>query len=222
VGLGSPLEDMAPLRALSKGCVFINPKFDPPRDRLNTPELADKPSLRKLTSQQPYLEKFVAKPHAVTLDLGNSSQIEAAIKRIAKTKVRPIIPFEFTTEGLLERLNAYIINQDFCQNSQWPPATELRVKISFPGDSCIKTCSDSGLVCEPELFHAIESRRIHGCRIKELHKLLVAPAKAFNSTVCMLQKQPLLYSCSASDASYRRVCPCRTRHPQQRALCANC
>ena len=39
---------------------------------------------------------------------------------------------------------------------------------------------------------------------------------------CFLQKQPLLFSCVASDPSLARLCPCRDYQPQQMALCKNC
>ena len=71
VGLGFPFEAPSPLEALQAGCYFINPIWDPPIGRsLNASRYSkdyikglidikgffnDKPTLRKLDSQVPYL-----------------------------------------------------------------------------------------------------------------------------------------------------------------------
>ncbi|CAH3193369.1 unnamed protein product, partial [Porites evermanni] len=47
VGLGDPLEGPAALEALANGCFFLNPKFDPPFDRVNHGFYAGKPMNRK-------------------------------------------------------------------------------------------------------------------------------------------------------------------------------
>ena len=65
----------------------------------------------------------------------------------------PYIPYEFTFEGLLERLAVYIENQDFCApGHQWPPKSTLVAKVSEQGESCKDLCYRHGMVCEPELF----------------------------------------------------------------------
>jgi len=49
LGLGFPYEGPAPLEAIAQGCVFINPRFDPPHNRENTPFFKGKPTLRKVS-----------------------------------------------------------------------------------------------------------------------------------------------------------------------------
>ena len=79
VGLGFPFEAPSPLEALQAGCYFINPIWDPPIGRsLNASRHSkdyikglidikgffnDKPTLRQLDSQVPYLasSKFSGK-----------------------------------------------------------------------------------------------------------------------------------------------------------------
>ena len=48
VGLGFPYEGPAPLEAIAQGCVFLNPKVNPPIDRTNSKFFAKKPTNRKV------------------------------------------------------------------------------------------------------------------------------------------------------------------------------
>ena len=48
IGLGFPYEGPAPLEAIAHGCVFINPKFTPPHNSLNTKFFVGKPTLRQV------------------------------------------------------------------------------------------------------------------------------------------------------------------------------
>ncbi|XP_020612669.1 alpha-1,6-mannosylglycoprotein 6-beta-N-acetylglucosaminyltransferase A-like [Orbicella faveolata] len=48
IGLGEPYEGPAPLEAISQGCVFINPKLDPPLSRKNSGFFEGKPTYRKV------------------------------------------------------------------------------------------------------------------------------------------------------------------------------
>ncbi|KAJ6660416.1 hypothetical protein lerEdw1_017840 [Lerista edwardsae] len=68
----------------------------------------------KVSSQHPYAEDFIGIPHVWTVDYNNSEEFEAAIKAIMRTKVDPYLPYEYTSEGMLERIHAYIQYQDFC------------------------------------------------------------------------------------------------------------
>ncbi|KAK6059421.1 hypothetical protein COOONC_02949 [Cooperia oncophora] len=49
VGLGFPFEGPAPLEAVAHGAVFINPRFEPAKNRLNTAFFRDKPTLREVS-----------------------------------------------------------------------------------------------------------------------------------------------------------------------------
>ncbi|KAK3730253.1 hypothetical protein QZH41_019079, partial [Actinostola sp. cb2023] len=219
IGIGTRAESILPALAVGRGCVYINPKYDPPEDRTNTEYLKDKPSLRKISSQNPYLAKFVGRPHVITLDLNNLTEVRQAIRKITKTKVRTYIPYELTTEGFVQRINAYVENQDFCQTNDWPPVLELQIKVGLVGESCHDVCAKQGLVCEPEYFKVVNSTKVHGCRKIQTAESVIAPAKEANSTTCLLQNQPLLYNCMRSSPHYRRICPCRTYKTGQRSLC---
>ena len=48
VGLGFPYEGPAPLEAISQGCVFLNPRFIPPKNGKNTKFFQGKPTLRQV------------------------------------------------------------------------------------------------------------------------------------------------------------------------------
>uniref|UniRef100_A0A8C7B928 alpha-1,6-mannosyl-glycoprotein 6-beta-N-acetylglucosaminyltransferase n=1 Tax=Neovison vison TaxID=452646 RepID=A0A8C7B928_NEOVI len=61
-------------------------------------------------------------PHVWTVDYNNSEEFEAAIKAIMRTQVDPYLPYEYTCEGMLQRIHAYIQHQDFCAASGPAPA----------------------------------------------------------------------------------------------------
>ncbi|XP_073232225.1 alpha-1,6-mannosylglycoprotein 6-beta-N-acetylglucosaminyltransferase A-like [Porites lutea] len=146
IGLGFPYEGPAPLEAISQACVFINPKFDPPHSRSNTGFFKSKPTFREVTSQHPYMETFIGKPHVYTIDVNNLNLVEATIKEIISLEVKPFLPYEWTPGGMLERLNAFVEKMDFCEHGeQWPPTEEMHLLLGSKGDSCKETCARNGM-----------------------------------------------------------------------------
>uniref|UniRef100_A0A8B9XBK0 alpha-1,6-mannosyl-glycoprotein 6-beta-N-acetylglucosaminyltransferase n=1 Tax=Bos mutus grunniens TaxID=30521 RepID=A0A8B9XBK0_BOSMU len=114
IGFGFPYEGPAPLEAIANGCVFLQSRFSPPHSSLNHEFFRGKPTSREVFSQHPYAENFIGKPHVWTVDYNNSEEFEAAIQAIMTTQVDPYLPYEYTCEGMLERIHAYIQHQDFC------------------------------------------------------------------------------------------------------------
>ncbi|XP_032233856.2 alpha-1,6-mannosylglycoprotein 6-beta-N-acetylglucosaminyltransferase A isoform X2 [Nematostella vectensis] len=228
VGLGFPYDGPAPLEAIAQGSVFLNAKLDPPHSRDNTAFFKEKPTARKLSSQHPYAEEFIGKPYVYTVDISNMDEVEGAIKEILTTKVKPYIPFEWTTQGMLERVNALVNNQNFCDHtSRWPPIEELKLIQGLETESCTQTCKAKGLLCDPAFFPDINiSKSFQTLGIKcssEMSKdSLHAPSYSTIDDSCLLQRSALLFSCGDSSPIYRRVCPCRDFQPQQVALCKNC
>ena len=57
------------------------------------------------------------------------------------------MPYEFTKEGMLQRLNAYIENQDFCASSppHWPPPESVVTIAGDLGKSCKEMCRQRGM-----------------------------------------------------------------------------
>ncbi|KAF7241933.1 Alpha-1,6-mannosylglycoprotein 6-beta-N-acetylglucosaminyltransferase A [Varanus komodoensis] len=111
VGLGFPYEGPAPLEAIANGCAFLNPKFNPPKSSKNTDFFKGKPTLRELTSQHPYAEVYIGRPHVWTVNINDLSEVEKAVKAILSQKIEPYLPFEFTCEGMLQRMNVFIEKQ---------------------------------------------------------------------------------------------------------------
>ncbi|XP_075925947.1 alpha-1,6-mannosylglycoprotein 6-beta-N-acetylglucosaminyltransferase B-like [Petromyzon marinus] len=112
VGLGFPYEGPAPLEAIASGCVFLMPRFDPPHSSHSTAFFKGKPTSRLVTSQHPYAERFIGRPHVWTVDVGNLSEVEAAVIAIKSLPaVEPLLPYEFTAQGMLERVYAYLTHQ---------------------------------------------------------------------------------------------------------------
>ncbi|KAM5125619.1 alpha-1,6-mannosylglycoprotein 6-beta-N-acetylglucosaminyltransferase A-like [Callospermophilus lateralis] len=153
VGLGFPYEGPAPLKAIANGCAFLNPKFNPPKSSKNTDFFISKPTLRELTSQHLYAEVFIGRPHVWTVNLNNQEEVEDAVKAILNQKIEPYMPYKFTCEGILQRINAFIKKQDFCHGQvMWPPLSALQVKPSEPGQSCKQVFQENQLICEQSFF----------------------------------------------------------------------
>ncbi|XP_018090875.1 alpha-1,6-mannosylglycoprotein 6-beta-N-acetylglucosaminyltransferase B isoform X2 [Xenopus laevis] len=114
IGFGFPYEGPAPLEAVANGCVFLQPLFNPPHSSLNHEFFRGKPTSREVSSQHPYMEMAIGKPQVLTVDYNNTLEFEAAIKAILRSKVEPYLPYEYTSEGMLQRLHAYIQHQEFC------------------------------------------------------------------------------------------------------------
>ncbi|XP_043971321.1 alpha-1,6-mannosylglycoprotein 6-beta-N-acetylglucosaminyltransferase B-like isoform X2 [Gambusia affinis] len=127
IGFGFPYEGPAPLEAIANGCIFLQPKFQPPHSSLNHEFFRGKPTSREVFSQHPYAKEYIGRPYVMTVDYNNSLEFDSAVKEIMRTKVEPYLPYEYTCEGMLERLHAYIQNQDFCvPDSPFIPANFSR------------------------------------------------------------------------------------------------
>ncbi|KAM6951153.1 alpha-1,6-mannosylglycoprotein 6-beta-N-acetylglucosaminyltransferase B-like [Aplochiton taeniatus] len=229
VGLGFPYEGPAPLEAIALGCVFLQPRFSPPLSGLNSDFYKGKPTTRQVSSQHPYAEDFIGKPYVWTVDMANSTDVREAVRAILHTQVKPFTPRESTCGGMLERVHAYITHQNFCSMSfpTWPPEGVLRVHLGPLGQSCVGVCRRSSLVCEPALFHHLNSpatftRLGLGCSSTEQEVNPLYPAYSPWGRRCGLQQEPLLFSCAGADPAHRRLCPCRVYLPGQVALCPGC
>ncbi|CAB3990157.1 alpha-1,6-mannosylglyco 6-beta-N-acetylglucosaminyltransferase A [Paramuricea clavata] len=111
VGLGFPYEGPAPLEAIAQGCFFLNPKFKSAKSRINTQFFKGKPTFRALKSQHSYAEEFIGEPRVLTVDIDDAQAVKGAIEKIINSEPSPYLPFEFTHEGMLERVNALLHNQ---------------------------------------------------------------------------------------------------------------
>ncbi|KAM8837764.1 alpha-1,6-mannosylglycoprotein 6-beta-N-acetylglucosaminyltransferase B-like isoform 2-T2 [Spinachia spinachia] len=226
VGLGFPYEGPAPIEAIALGCVFLQPRFHPPHSADNNDFYKGKPTSRKVSSQHPYAEEFIGNPHVWTVDVSNRTRVREVARAILLTQVKPFTPPEFTCEGMLERLRGYILHQNFCSPSvpTWPPESALRTHLGPLGESCVSVCRRSSLVCEPALFHHLNgpaafARLSIGCSSMGREANHLFPSYSPWGRHCVLQQEPLLFSCAGSDASHRRLCPCRAHLPGQVALC---
>ncbi|XP_048407295.1 alpha-1,6-mannosylglycoprotein 6-beta-N-acetylglucosaminyltransferase A-like [Stegostoma tigrinum] len=228
VGLGFPYEGPAPLEAIANGCIFLNPKFNPPKSRKNTNFFQGKPTFRELSSQHPYAEVYIGKPHVWTVDIDNPSEVKETMRQIMEQKVDPYLPYEFTSEGMLERLNVFIEKQDFCrQREKWPPLTALRVKMAKPSQSCVEACQREQLMCEPAFFYQlnkeVELQRYEiYCNSLKTESDLFLPAFNPENNMCLFQSDYLLFSCAGSHEHYNRICPCRDYVKGQVAFCQDC
>uniref|UniRef100_W5K7V0 alpha-1,6-mannosyl-glycoprotein 6-beta-N-acetylglucosaminyltransferase n=1 Tax=Astyanax mexicanus TaxID=7994 RepID=W5K7V0_ASTMX len=225
VGLSFPYEGPAPLEAIANGCAFLNPKFHPPKSSKNTDFFKGKPTLRELTSQHPYAEVYIGQPHVWTVDIDDPAEVERAIRAILSQKIEPYLPYEFTCEGMLQRVNAFIENQDFCHGQvMWPPLSALQVKLAPVGKSCKQVCQEEQLICEPSFFQHLNKDKDLArfgveCKTVESVGDIVVPAFSASARHCVLQSDLLLFSCAGAHHSLQRICPCRDYMKGQVALC---
>ncbi|KRZ61455.1 Alpha-1,6-mannosylglycoprotein 6-beta-N-acetylglucosaminyltransferase A [Trichinella nativa] len=226
LGLGFPYEGPAPLEAVANGLVFINPKFSAPKSRLNETFFAKKPTLRQLKSQNSYMEDYIGEPYVFTVDISDRPALRAAVKQALQAEFEPHVPWEFTAEGMFERVAYYFLHQDFCEPDHLPlNISQLRIYVGESGASCSDTCSKHGFFCEPSFFSLINVRSVIArfslcpefATVADLH------APSFSQNVCFLQENQHLLNC-ASDSSrdIQRICPCRSFRPGQVALCKAC
>eukprot|EP00062_Callorhinchus_milii_P004504 gi/632942943/ref/XP_007886699.1/ PREDICTED: alpha-1,6-mannosylglycoprotein 6-beta-N-acetylglucosaminyltransferase B [Callorhinchus milii] len=122
IGLGFPYEGPAPLEAIANGCIFLQPRFNPPHNSKNNEFFRGKPTSREVSSQHPYTEHFIGKPHVWTVNFNNTEELASVVRTILATEVEPYLPYEFTCEGMLERVHSYIQYQDLCNKIflSWP------------------------------------------------------------------------------------------------------
>ncbi|XP_056873665.1 alpha-1,6-mannosylglycoprotein 6-beta-N-acetylglucosaminyltransferase B-like isoform X1 [Takifugu flavidus] len=234
VGLGFPYEGPAPIEAISLGCVFLQPRFSTSHSSDSNGFYSGKPTTRQISSQHPYADAFIGKPHVWTVDLTNKTAVREAVRAILRTEVvntmvTPFTPREFTCEGMLERVHAYVTHQNFCSKSVpiWPPQSALRLHLGPLGQSCVDVCQRSSHVCEPALFHHLNSpaafsRLGLGCSSMKQGVNHLFPSYSPWGRHCSLQQEPLLFSCAGSDPKQRRLCPCRAHIFGQVALCLDC
>ncbi|KAI5613740.1 alpha-1,6-mannosylglycoprotein 6-beta-N-acetylglucosaminyltransferase B, partial [Silurus asotus] len=143
IGFGFPYEGPAPLEAIANGCIYLQPKFRPPHSSLNHEFFRGKPTSREVSSQHPYAEQYIGRPHVMTVDYNNSEEFETAVREIMRIKVDPFLPYEYTCEGMLERVHAYIQNQEFCASeTPFPP---VNVSVVWPGGMFMRV-GESGQV----------------------------------------------------------------------------
>lgn len=115
IGLGNRYDGPDPLEALANGCVYIQPKLFPVRNKKNTKFFDGKPTDRVYTSQNPYLENHIGKPYVYTIDFHNDSAVMETIDRLlTNVNFSSYVPYEFTQEGMMKRIALYIKHQNFC------------------------------------------------------------------------------------------------------------
>lgn len=247
VGLGFPFEGPAPLEAIQQGAVFLNPRFDEPVSSENHEFYKAKPTRRKVTSQNPYVEKYVGKPFVYTVNASDETSLREALDEIMKSpEPGGYIPREFSAKGMLERLSVQVEKQQFClkvpyassrdeklRQLWWPPLRALRVLAApEPGPySCNDVCDGAGLICEPSFFPVLNRKEAFevpavgfSCETVKypISSELDYPAYDRSSKTCYLQTNDIRFSCAGNYMGMQRLCPCRDFVKGQIALCKDC
>ena len=153
------------------------------------------------------------------------------MEEVTKKTPHPYLPFEYTYEGMLERVFALTKHQDFCTpvsspDNMWPPVSAKQVFLGGADEACDEVCFKKGLICEPGYFPLVNNVDVvsqylqRNCSKVSHLPSLVAPA--IRDTECLLQSNVLLYSCTSRSPSTKRLCPCRDFVKGQTALCRDC
>ncbi|XP_057292229.1 alpha-1,6-mannosylglycoprotein 6-beta-N-acetylglucosaminyltransferase A-like [Hydractinia symbiolongicarpus] len=231
VGVGFPYEGPGPMEALAAGAVFMQPKYDEPKNKMNDAFFKDKPTLRKLTSQSPYMEEFVGEPYCYTIDIKNETLLRLTLQKIKDMKpLPPKIPKEFTNEGMLERVHVFTEHMNYCDvhAPRWPPVNHLKTFMSSVGQSCKDLCMSKGMICERTYFDDINTRTVIervgnvSCRSIRTVNFLHPPSFDPISNICFLQQHGQLFSCMYESNKFRRLCPCRDYELEQSSICSDC
>uniref|UniRef100_A0A2C9K266 alpha-1,6-mannosyl-glycoprotein 6-beta-N-acetylglucosaminyltransferase n=2 Tax=Biomphalaria glabrata TaxID=6526 RepID=A0A2C9K266_BIOGL len=231
VGLGFPYEGPAPLEAIANGAVFLNPKFNPPHSSKNHKFFKGKPTHREVTSQHPYAETFIGEPYVYTINPNNTDEVLQVLKNILKdNKFSSYLPNEYTEEGMLQRMNAYIQHQNFCSFqrglTKWPLKEAVQFVFAEKGQSCKDACWSLNRICEPVYFPELNSKESFSnfteCKSVAHSSNIYYPAYDTNAGTCTTQDERLLFSCVGSMDTLQRLCPCRNYIPGQSALCIGC
>eukprot|EP00112_Aurelia_sp_Birch-Aquarium-sp1_P026110 Seg905.3 transcript_id=Seg905.3/GoldUCD/mRNA.D3Y31 product="alpha-1 6-mannosylglycoprotein 6-beta-N-acetylglucosaminyltransferase A" protein_id=Seg905.3/GoldUCD/D3Y31 len=140
---------MSSCNKLGMSFIDYNSKYDIPKSKFNDKFFAGKPNLRKITSQNQYLEDFVGEPFVHTFDMNDKEKLRDILQKInASKKFTPYLPREFTYIGMLERMHGIIQHQNLCDVNapRWPPIDGLYKFIAEPGRSCKDECHIRGII----------------------------------------------------------------------------
>uniref|UniRef100_A0A7E4USP5 alpha-1,6-mannosyl-glycoprotein 6-beta-N-acetylglucosaminyltransferase n=1 Tax=Panagrellus redivivus TaxID=6233 RepID=A0A7E4USP5_PANRE len=214
LGLGFPVEGPAPLEAISNGAIFINHRFNESKSRMTWWFFVDKPTLRKLTSQNPYMERFVGEPWVITVDVFNQTELKSAYEKAMATEVKPYLPREFSFIGMLERVDIILTKHDYCSlgPSSYPPWDSAKIIVAPEGQNCQDACAAKELRCERTFFRRINNEAyVQGLTENCTHPVESQPVPYAPTSTCILQSDLQLFSCATEPPSnVRRICPCRT------------
>lgn len=231
IGLGFPYEGPGPLEAMAAGTVFLQPKFNPPKNKFNTKFFKGKPTNRILRSQSPYMEEVIGEPYCFTINIHDEKELRRTLAKIrAMSRLSGKIPKDYTSVGFLERIIVFNDKMDFCNPyaPRWPPMRNLIVLYGTKGKSCKETCMTKELFCEHTYFDKINSvetiEKYSGHKCTSVRKGefdLHAPSYDSKLKTCYI-KQGFMFSCMHVEKDVNRICPCRNYENGQTAICKGC
>lgn len=107
LGVGNPLDGPTALEAISHGCIYINPIFNPPI------QASSKPTRFNYTSQHPFIEKYITSPYVYNIDIKDTEALKRIIKQILQSneEIEPFIHPFHKPEAYIENLRT-IFNFD--------------------------------------------------------------------------------------------------------------
>ena len=134
---------------------------------------------------------------------------------------------------MLQRVSYYVTNQEFCDvtgtdGDLWIPRDAISFVAGARGESCKEACWRKRSICEPSYFKSINTAQQLtleldvNCDSVTSQQDIYYPAYRHDTGQCVLQSEPLLFSCVGANNVFSRLCPCRTFIKEQSAICQTC
>ena len=125
------------------------------------------------------------------------------------------LPYEFTPEGMLQRMNSYIENQMFCK---WPLEGAVSLFLGEKGQSCSETCRKHGwyIFIDTPSTRTRERERERGCmcvcvcaQTQDTHApqshIILTPGQSVLSSWCRAEITSTILNASFSKATGDRT-----------------
>ncbi|KAF0986349.1 hypothetical protein HZS_1510 [Henneguya salminicola] len=219
--VGFPYEGPAPLEAINRGCIFLNPKLKTPisnriltqlqLDRYNSDFLNGKPTQRFIYSQNSYCDEYIGIPYVYTLSIDDEKYLREKLNIIKNQSLFPTyLSHEFSLIGMLERMNFFMTKQNLCEIN-YSKNKNLVILYGKKNQDCQTVCKEKEMICEHNFFNLINTFPNKECLKLENDKKLVLPAHIFIDDHYMTcpQTEKLHYSCVDKYIEAYRICPCR-------------
>ncbi|VDP65705.1 unnamed protein product [Echinostoma caproni] len=194
----------------------------------------------ELTSQQPYLERYVGEPYTYLIETDNPDQIRQTVRRLMSQKKKlhteiqqQTMLFEHILGGTIVRSCADTCIEISPQIRSQTNSTYLNKRLlDVPSPSNPYTVSAPLMFCAPEHFTSVNHYRVlesllpDDIRCNRIESVSNPAAPYWDPTTrsCVFQADRLLFDCTArlADAQMQRICPCQVGLPGQVALCVDC
>jgi hypothetical protein len=186
IGVGGPLDGPTALEAIAHGCIYLNPRFDPPVHAEN------KPTKFLYTSQHPFAELYIPPPHTYTVNLHNRTALAEflAILSVNNSRVAPapfIHPFH-TPANFIANLRQIFSSESLsrCEHNstrspphRHPNNQVYRSFLEFLQKDCGSSCLPHWTQIKPTATPSIPSNSSSSCVARFMEQITQQGGVAF-------------------------------------------